>query len=87
MLGKFATINAVYSDASNWGLGATFGNDWLVSIFGNGEHTTMRTELGHHYAEVPRELAGSHINIKEMGAVMEGAKRWAPIGDYVCHRY
>ena len=78
MLGKFATIKAMYSDASNWGLSATFGNDWLVSIFRDREHTAMRKELGHPYAEVPRELASSHINIKEVGAVMEGAKRWAP---------
>ena len=57
---------------------ATFGDDWLVSsIFEDDKHIGMREELGHNYAEVPRGLASSHINIKEMGVVMEGVKRWA----------
>ena len=68
----------MFGDTSNWGLGTTFGDDWLVSIIEEDKYLGMREELGHHYAEVPRALASSHINTKEMGAVMEGTKRWTP---------
>ena len=76
MLGKFVATKAIYSDPSNWGLGATFGDDWLVSIFEDDNYSGMREELGHHYIALPKGLASSHINTKEMGAVMEGAKRY-----------
>ena len=32
ILGTFVPIQEIYSDASNWGYGAVFNNDWVVCV-------------------------------------------------------
>lgn len=78
MLGKFAAIASVYSDASNWGLGATHGNDWLVAAFEGEADQLLESEMGHHHVRLPGGVQVEHINVKEMRGVLEGAIRWAP---------
>ena len=77
IIGKFVATKAVYSDASSWGLAASFGEDWLVGCFGEGDKRILGSYVGHHMVGTDIEC-GEHINVKEMGAVFEGAVRWAP---------
>ena len=49
MLGRFTVTKAMYSDASDWGLGASFETDWLVSAFNEKVDTALGGVLGHHY--------------------------------------
>lgn len=77
ILGSFIPTRAVYSDASSWGLAATYGNDWLVGSFKGSDSKKLEVYVGHHIAATSISQ-GEHINLKEMGAVFEGAVRWAP---------
>ncbi len=76
MLGRFSPTMAIYSDASSWGMAATHKDDWLVGSFNSQDNVRLRDYAGHHFVEPSRELAKSHINIQEMGAVYAGALRW-----------
>ena len=77
MIGKFSPTVAVYSDASNWGCGATHLDDWLVGSFVKGDDGGLAEYAGHHHAPPPGWVGAAHINIKEMWAVSAGAQRWA----------
>ena len=76
MLGKFATIYSVYSDASSWGFGATHQDDWLVGTFVSKDAGALERYSGHHFSGAG-SLSEEHINIKEMWGVYAGALRWA----------
>ena len=78
MLRRFAVVKAMYSDVSNWGLGTTFGDNWLVAAFGKEDVRELEGVASHHCVNLPNGIAEQHINIKEMRAVVEGEKRWAP---------
>ena len=77
MLGKFAQTLGVYSDASNWGFGATHLNDWLVGTFGEPDEEGLRGYAGHHVVSPEEGVRQAHINVKEAWAVYAGAQRWA----------
>lgn len=77
ILGRSVQTMSVYSDASGWGLAAIHGEDWIVGCFKGKDRQALGEYVGHH--ETGTDInSGEHINIKEMGAVYEGAVRWAP---------
>ena len=76
MIGGFSPMIAVYSDASNWGAGATHGNDWLVGAFEEKVDTLLGRYVGHHHQSPDVAVGSAHINIKEMWAAFAGASRW-----------
>ena len=51
MLGSFTITKAMYSHASNWGLGATFVDDWVVATFD--QEQALGDAIGHHSEPVP----------------------------------
>ena len=78
MLGRFAQVRSMHSDSSNWGLGATCGDDWLAAAFNKEDAQELEGLIGHYYVSLPEGIAALHINNKEIRAVVEGASRWAP---------
>ena len=77
MLGRFASLKSMYSDSSNWGLGATCGDDWLAAAFNKEDARELEEVIGHHYVSLLEGSDGHHIYIKEMRAGVEGARRCA----------
>lgn len=88
MLGCHAGAVSVYSDASDWGFGATHSDDCVVGPFA-GKEEDLAAEVGHHYAECDQIDGDSHINLKEMWAVVAAACRWVATWENkcrICHR-
>ena len=79
MLGHHAPFESVYTDASNWGLGALYKNDWLVGTFEKADIMPLSETIDHHLAIPSAYCTSADINIKEMGDVMCAASRCAPV--------
>ena len=77
MLGKFAPTLETYSDASDWGFGASFRFDWLVGTFQEGDYANLRELVGHHFTKPNHSVCREHINTREMCRVWAAALRWA----------
>ena len=78
MLGKFATLQSCYSDASNWGFGGLYSYDWIAGSFYTEDNEVLKGSLGHHFMICDKKLIEEHINVKEMWAVYASALKWAP---------
>lgn len=76
ILGRFATCVSTYSDASNWGYGATHGSDWMVGAFDPDVDENVRRGAGHHHHPPDVRCAMAHINVREMWAAYSAAVRW-----------
>lgn len=84
ILGKFAEIHSVYTDASKWGYGATYGLDWIVGSFDSDYEQALSRYAGHHYYAPVGEWSNDHINIQEMWGVFAAATTWAPMWKNKC---
>ena len=84
ILGKFALIQGIYSDASNWGYGTAFNNDWLVGTFHESNRVNLGKNAGHHYDHLDTIMDDAHINVKEMSSVFEAALRWSHLWSICC---
>ena len=78
MLGQQAPFVPVYSDASDWGLGATFKDDWLIGTFLRADAIALSKADGHHMANPSTECIGADINVREMGAIICAANSCPP---------
>ena len=76
ILGKFAPLYSVYSDASLWGFSAVCSMHWLIGTFVPSDVLTVQQLLGHHFCFVPDWISESHINVREMWAVTAAAICW-----------
>ena len=64
ILGKFATLKNIYSDASGWGYGAIHGSDWLIGTFNDTDTIPLKQYASHHYLEPDDNFHLSHINMR-----------------------
>ena len=76
ILGRFAAHLATYSDASNWGFGASHGHGWVAGSFHEADDKTLGRELGHHHLAPDPICEQAHINVREMWAAYSAALTW-----------
>lgn len=76
ILGRFAIHVSTYSDASNWGYGASHGKDWVVGAFDPEVDNAIRSRMGHHHSPPDKRCLTAHINVREMWAAYCAAVRW-----------
>ena len=69
---------SVYSDASDFGFGACFNNDWFLGAFQPVYHNNFNI-LPHHVIPFDPCCINTHINVKEMFAVITAAGRRSPL--------
>ena len=81
-MGKFAPIQGIYSDASNWGM--AFNNDWLIGTFQESDRGNLGKYAGHHYDQLDTIMDDAHINVKEMSSIFAAALRWSHLWSNCC---
>ena len=71
MMGKFSPVLSVYSDASNWGMGAIHIGDWLVGAYEGMNDKAVALFAGHHHA-LPGKPWGGAYKYKGDGGSLRG---------------
>ena len=70
-------VLAVYSDASQFGFGATHGEDWLAGCFKFSNEKEIQGWIGHHFeGSKDAGCKTDNINVLELWPILAGVRRW-----------